>query len=155
MKKIFTLPVLSLLALVLLLSSCFRDTTIVSSNENYWLSKEQGEVVYSDSYCNYYVVETYYGYNIVRSYGGYKPFEGSIVYGNFSSQGTRDMYNYSTGVVFTGTVTDYWLTYNEAQDALDYYLDKLDLLVFANSPGFANRPEYTAELPALEKDPEK
>ncbi len=121
MKRIFTLPVLSLLALVLLLSSCFRDTTIVSSNENYWLSKEQGEVVYSDSYCNYYVVETYYGYNIVRSYGGYKPFEGSIVYGNFSSQGTRDMYNYSTGVVFTGTVTDYWLTYNEAQDALDYY----------------------------------
>lgn len=43
----------------------------------------------------------------------------------------------------------------ETQDALDYYLDKLDLLVFANSPGFANRPEYTAELPALEKDPEK
>jgi hypothetical protein len=31
------------------------------------------------------------------------------------------MYNYSTGVVFTGTITDYWLSYNDAQDALDYY----------------------------------
>ena len=31
------------------------------------------------------------------------------------------MYNYSSGVVFTGTVTDYWLSYTEAQDALDYY----------------------------------
>ena len=121
MKKIFTIPVLSLIAFVLVLSGCIRDNTIINSNENYWMSKEQGEVVYSDSYCNYYVVETYYGYNIVRSYGGYKPFEGDIVYGNFSSRGTRDLYNYSARLVFTGTVTDYWLTYNEAQDALDYY----------------------------------
>lgn len=121
MKKIFTIPVITLVSLVLLLSSCIRDNTIINSNENYWLSKEQGEVVYSDSYCNYYVVETYYGYNIVRSYGGYKPFEGDLVYGNFSSRGTRDIYNYSARLVFTGTITDYWLSYNEAQDALDYY----------------------------------
>ena len=67
------------------------------------------------------MVETYYGFNIVKSFGNYKPFEGSIVYGNFSNRGTRDMYNYSTGVVFTGTVTDYWLSYDDAQDALDYY----------------------------------
>jgi hypothetical protein len=121
MKKNFTIPGLSLLTLVLVLSSCIRDTSIIDNNENYWLSKEQGEVVYSDSYCNYYVVETYYGYNIVRSYGGYKPFEGDIVYGNFSSRGTRDLYNYSARLVFTATVTDYWLSYNGAQDALDYY----------------------------------
>ena len=121
MKKIFTLSAVLLFATVLL-SSCYRDNSIGNgNNENYWLSKEQGEVVYSDSYCNYYVVETYYGYNVVRSYAGYKPSEGTIVYGNFSSRGTRDMYNYSSGYVFTGTVTDYWLTYNEAQDALDYY----------------------------------
>ena len=121
MKKIFTLSAVLLFATVLL-SSCYRDNSIGNgNNENYWLSKEQGEVVYSDSYCNYYVVETYYGYNVVRSYAGYKPSEGTIVYGNFSSRGTRDMYNYSSGYVFTGTVTNYWLTYNEAQDALDYY----------------------------------
>lgn len=120
MKRIFTFSATFLLSIVLL-SSCIRDNGIPNNNENYWLSKEQGEVVYSDSYCNYYVVETYYGYNIVRTYGGYKPYEGTIVFGNFSSRGTRDMYNYSSRFVFTGTVTDYWLTYTEAQDALDYY----------------------------------
>lgn len=120
MKKIFTLSAF-LLLVTILISSCYRDNTVVTNNENYWLNKEQGEVVYSDPYCNYYVVETYYGYNIVRAYAGYKPYEGTIVYGNFSSRGTRDMYNYSNRYVFTGSVTDYWLSYNEAQDALDYY----------------------------------
>ncbi|MBS1620416.1 MAG: hypothetical protein JST10_03110 [Bacteroidetes bacterium] len=121
MKKIFTLSTLSLMVLLFGLSSCLRDGTIISDREDYWLSKEQGEVVYSDSYCNYYVVETYYGYNIVRSYGGYKPFESSILYGNFSNPGTKDLYNYTSRLVFTGTITEYWLTYDEALDALDYY----------------------------------
>lgn len=33
----------------------------------------------------------------------------------------RDLYNYSSRLVFTGTVTDYWLSYNDAQNAMDYY----------------------------------
>ncbi len=119
MKKIFTLSAI-ILSITFFLSSCVKNS-LPPDNDNYWLSKEQGEVVYSDTYCSYFVVETYYGFNIVRAYGNYKPYENSIVYGNFSSPGTRDMYNYSTGVVFSGTVTDYWLTYTEAQDALDFY----------------------------------
>lgn len=119
MKKIFTLSA-SLILAIILFSSCVKEHVAVN-NENYWLSKEEGQVVYSDPYCNYYVVETYYGYNIIRAYAGYKPYEGDIVYGNFSSIGTRDMYNFSERLVFTGTVTDYWLSYNEALDALDYY----------------------------------
>lgn len=117
MKRIFTLSIIAMAAF--LIQGCVRNDSGI--NESYWLSKERGEVVYNDSYCNYYVVETYYGYNIVRSYNGYSPYEGAVVYGNFSTKGTRDMYNYSTARVFTGTVTDYWLTYSEAQDALDYY----------------------------------
>ena len=120
MKKIFTLSV-SLFLAIILLSSCVKERIVVDNDENYWLTKEEGEVVYIDSYCSYYVVETYNGYNIVRAYAGYKPYEGDIVYGNFSNLGTRDMYNYSGRFVFTGTVTDYWLSYNEALDALDYY----------------------------------
>lgn len=120
MKKIFTLSVL-VLSVTLFFSSCVKNSFNNGFDENYWLSKEEGEVVYSDSYCNYFVVESYNGYTIIRSYGGYKPYEGSIIYGNFSSRGTRDIYNYSSGIVFTGTVTDYWLSYMEAQDALDYY----------------------------------
>jgi hypothetical protein len=123
MKRIFTLSAIVLFVSALL-TGCYKNGGYYHDdgpNENYWLSKEQGEVVYSDNYCDYYVVETYYGYNVIRAYGNYKPYEGSIVYGNFSSRGTRDMYNYSSGIIFTGTVTDYWLSYDEALDALDYY----------------------------------
>lgn len=120
MKKIFTLSATLLLAVVLI-SSCAKDKIVVTNNENYWLSKEEGEVVYSDPGCNYWVVETYNGYNVVNTNSGSKPYEGDLVYGNFSSRGTRDMYNFSGKFVFTGTVTDYWLSYSEALDALDYY----------------------------------
>ena len=118
MKKIFTISS-ALFFTVLFFTGCYKQD--IGFNENYWLSKERGEVVYSDSYCNYYVVQTGNGYTVVRSYGSYKPYEGNIVYGDFSYKGTADIYNRSTGVVFTGTVTDYWLTHNEALDALDYY----------------------------------
>jgi hypothetical protein len=119
MKRIFTLTATLLLA-VILLSSCVKEN-VVTNNENYWLSKEPGEVVYSDPYCSYIVVETYYGYNIVRTSAATQPYEGDLLYGNFSSRGTRDMYNYSARFVFTATVTDYWLSYNQVMDALDYY----------------------------------
>ncbi|MBK5271181.1 MAG: hypothetical protein JJE22_09220, partial [Bacteroidia bacterium] len=66
-------------------------------------------------------VETNNGYTIVRTYGGYKPSEGSVLYGNFSYSGTRDFYNSYGGFVFSGTVTDYWLSYNGALNAIDYY----------------------------------
>jgi len=123
MKKIFTLSVpilIGMLSVTLFISSCVKNQ-LPRNDDNYWLSQEQGEVVYSDTYCSYYVIETYNGFTIVRGYGSYKPYEGTIVYGNFSSRGTRDIYNQSTGTVFNGTVTDYWLSYIEAQDALDYY----------------------------------
>ena len=118
MKKIFTLSSL-LIIVAVLFAGCYKQYG--GSGESYWYSKERGEVVYSDSYCSYYVVQTRNGYTVLRAYGGYRPFEGSIVYGDFSYAGTHDIYNSSTGGVFTGTVTDYWLTYYEAQNAVDYY----------------------------------
>jgi hypothetical protein len=106
---------------VVLLGSCVKERIVDTNNENYWLSKEEGEVVYSDATCNYWVVETYNGYNVVHSNSITKPYEGDLLYGNFSSRGTRDMYNFSGKFVFTGTVTDYWLSYSQALDVLDYY----------------------------------
>ena len=88
MKKIFTLSAILLFAVVLL-SSCVKDHTVITNNENYWLSKEEGEVVYSDPYCNYWVVETYYGYTIVSSNAGSQPYEGDLLYGNFSNTGIQ------------------------------------------------------------------
>ncbi|MBK8611655.1 MAG: hypothetical protein IPL84_17385 [Chitinophagaceae bacterium] len=120
MKKIFTLSATFLLALVFF-SSCVKEKIVVTNNENYWLSQEAGEVVYSDPYCNYWVVETYYGYNIISTNAVNKPYEGDLLYGNFSNLGTRDMYNYSGRFVFTGSVIEYWLSAAEVLDALDYY----------------------------------
>ena len=119
MKKIFTLSVFAFFAAIFL-AGCVKDG-YYGNNESYWLSKERGEVVYTDNYCSYFVVQTNFGYNIVHSNDGYKPFEQGILYGDFSSRGTREFYNRSTGITFYATVTDYWLSYAEAQDALDYY----------------------------------
>lgn len=120
MKKFFTISSFLVLS-VIFLAACSKRDVVYQDDEAYWLSKERGEVVYSDSYCDYFVVETYNGYTVIRANGSYKPYEGSIVYGDFSYSGTRDIYDRSDGIVFSGTVTDYWLTYYEAQDAVDYY----------------------------------
>jgi hypothetical protein len=120
MKKLFTLSAIFLLA-VILLSSCRKTDVIVTNNESYWLNQDEGEVVYSDPSCSYWVIETYNGYTVIHTNSVNKPYEGDLVYGNFSSRGTRDMYNFQGRFVFTGTVIEYWLSYNEALDVLDYY----------------------------------
>jgi len=120
MKKLFTLSAIFLLA-VILLSSCRKTDVIVTNDESYWLNQEEGEVVYSDPSCNYWVIETYNGYTVIHTNSVNKPYEGELVYGNFSNRGTKSMYNFQGRFVFTGTVIEYWLTYNEALDVLDYY----------------------------------
>jgi hypothetical protein len=119
MKRIFTLSVIA--AITLAFTGCYKNYGDVNGNENYWLTQERGEVVYSDVYCQYYIVETNYGYQVLYNFGGYKPYEGSVVYGNFSSYGTRDFYNRSSGRIFTADVRDYWLSYYEAQEAVYFY----------------------------------
>ena len=120
MKKIFTLAATFLLAVVLL-SSCVKEHIVVPNNEAYWLNQDEGEVVYVDPSCNYWVLQTYGGYDVVRSSSGSMPYEGELIYGNLSSRGSRDLYNYSGKYVFGATITDYWLTYSQALDILDYY----------------------------------
>ncbi len=120
MKKIFTLSATFLLAAILLIS-CRKTDVIATNNENYWLNQEEGEVVYSDPTCNYWVVETYNGYTVIQSSSFNKPYEGDLIYGNLSSRGTRDMYNFQGKFVFTGTAIEYWLSYSQALDVLDYY----------------------------------
>ena len=117
MKKIFTLSTIAFF-ITGFFAGCIKENA--RFDENYWLSKEKGVVVYSD-YCDYYVVETANGYAILRAFGNYKPFEGAVVYGNFSYYGIRDFYNRSSLSIFTAEVKEYWLSYNEAQQAIYYY----------------------------------
>jgi hypothetical protein len=119
MKKIFTLSAVTIIA-VLFLVGCTKRSYI-DFDERYWLSQERGDVVYSSPVCDYYIVETYSGYSVIQSWSGYRPFEGTVLYGNFSNNGTRDFYDPASGNLISGNVRDYWLTYSAAQQALDYY----------------------------------
>jgi hypothetical protein len=118
MKRIFTLTIITAITAILFVG-CVRDT--VDDTESYWLSQERGDVVFRDANCGYYVVETAYGYTIIRSVGGFRPYEGSIIYGDFGQFGVRNFYNYSSGVVITGDVVEVDLSYTEAQLAVEYY----------------------------------
>ena len=123
MKKIFTISSVFILAVVLL-TACTKRGGNYGSDEDYWLSKERGVVVYADSYCPYYVVETSYGYTVIEALSGYAPYEGDVLYGDLSRLGLSDFYNRSTRSLIRGDVVDYWLTYSEAQfmiDDLCYY----------------------------------
>jgi hypothetical protein len=117
MKKIFTISALALI-LGLLFTSCVKQSPY--GDDSYWLTKERGEVVYSTPYCAYYIVETNGGYSILRA-GNYRPYEGETIYGDFSRYGYLEIYSRSRGNVFTGEVSEYWLSYYEAQQAIDYY----------------------------------
>lgn len=116
MKKIFTYSAVLLLS-VIVLAGCTKRSYYDDGND-YWLSKEYGVVVYSDSFCPFFVVETYDGYTIIRS-NGYMPYEGDEIYGDLSRTGSRDIYNYTDNSIMRGEITDYWLTYGQAQYLVD------------------------------------
>lgn len=118
MKKIFTISAVLILS-VLFLAGCTRRGYNNDSELDYWLSKENGVVVYSDDYCPYYVVETYSGYTIIRASTGFTPYEGDEIYGNLSMRGYRDLYNYTANSIIRGEIIDYWLSYAEAQYMID------------------------------------
>ena len=120
MKKIFTLSSILILTLVLF-SACTKRGYI--NDEDYWLSRERGVVVYSSAYCPYYVVETRNGYTIIGAQNGRAPFEGTVIYGDLSRRGSMDLYNYSDGYLISGFVREYWLSYYDAQNEIDYLCD--------------------------------
>ena len=119
MKKIFTYSIVAALVAVLF-TSCAKER-VVYDDSSYWLSQERGDVVYSNNFCGYYVVETNYGYSIIQNLDGLRTYEADVMYGNFGGYGTRNFYNYTADLVTRGNVVEYDLTYNEALDAIDYY----------------------------------
>jgi hypothetical protein len=116
MKRSFTFSAIALV-LTIFFASCVKRAPF---DDAYWLSKERGQVVYSSSSCPYYLIETANGYTVIRSVSS-RPYEGDIVYGDFSYYGVKDIYDRTDGYVISGDVKEYWLTYAGAQDALDYY----------------------------------
>ena len=119
MKKIFTYSIVAALV-AFLFTSCVKER-VVYDDSSYWLSQERGDVLYSNNFCGYYVVETNYGYTIIQNLDGLRTYEADVMYGNFGGYGTRNFYNYTADLVTRGNVVEYDLTYNEALDAIDYY----------------------------------
>jgi hypothetical protein len=119
MKKTFTL--FSIITVAALIFAGCTKQVVIDDRQSYWLSQERGVVVYSSAYCSYYVVETNNGYAVVASTDGYRPFQNDVIYGNFSNYGIRDYYDRSGGVIISGDVKEYWLTYTQAQQATNYY----------------------------------
>ncbi|RYY58889.1 MAG: hypothetical protein EOO05_14990 [Chitinophagaceae bacterium] len=118
MKKIFTITSLLVLMAVAFVGCTKRSYNNGYDETDYWLRKESGVVVYSDDYCPYIVIETYNGYTVVRNLG-YQPFEGDEIYGDLSRRGVMDLYNYTDNSITRGEVTDYWLSYADAQYIID------------------------------------
>lgn len=118
MKKIFTWSMVAVLA-AMLFTSCKKER--VYDDNSYWFSQERGDVVYSNNSCGYYVVETNYGYTIIRNLDGLRTYDGDVMYGDFGGYGSRDFYNNTANLTTRGSVVEYDLSYNTAQDAIDYY----------------------------------
>ena len=119
MKKIllFALP------LLLLLASCRKeiiDRPGPVIDESQWLNQERAVVVASDINCPYYVVEAYGGYSVLKSWDGSIPYEGSVMYGDFSTWGVKTFYNRSERYLAHADVREYWLSYYDALDEMDY-----------------------------------
>jgi hypothetical protein len=117
MKKIilYTLPIFFFLV------SCRRESGPVQTiDESQWLDRERGVVAHGEYNCDYYVVETYRGFALLKSWGGYNPYQGSVMYGDFSRYGIHTFYNRSEGLLQQADVREYWLSYWEAMDALDW-----------------------------------
>jgi hypothetical protein len=108
--------------LLLLFTSCKKESfdQAYVVDEAQWLNRERAVVVESDFNCPYYVVEGEIGYSVLKSWGGLAPLRGSVMYGDFSNWGTRTFYNRSEGYLIQGQVTQYWLSYWDAVDEMDY-----------------------------------
>ena len=129
MKKIFTYSATLAVTALIFISCSKRAGGYYEDERDYWMKKESGIVVYSDNYCPFYVIETNYGYTIVRSTAGPMPFEGDEIFGDLSRRGHMDLYNYDDDSIIRGEVTDYWLSYSDAQyliDNLCYSYNKSD-----------------------------
>jgi hypothetical protein len=117
MKKILLLA----LPLLLLLSSCRKDVGPVQPiDEENWIHRERGIVVASDFGCPYFVVEAKNGYSLLKSWDGSIPYQGSVIYGDFSSWGLKRFYNRSEQYLQDADVREYWLGYFDAIDEMNY-----------------------------------
>ncbi|MBA2408432.1 MAG: hypothetical protein H0V62_01165 [Gammaproteobacteria bacterium] len=87
-------------ALTLFAGNCFVTPAVAA----------QGVVVYYESGCDYYIVETNHGYALLEWYGGNDPSEGDILVGDYESYGMEDIWNLTADAETQVWVEDYWMS---------------------------------------------
>lgn len=114
------------LPVLLFFSSCSKENVGPAQpiDEADWIYRERGVVVASDFGCTWFVVQAENGYSVLRSWDGSVPFQGSVVYGDFSSWGVKKFYNRSERYLMDADVRDYWLGYYDAVDEMDYQCNR-------------------------------
>jgi hypothetical protein len=70
-------------------------------------SAASGEVVYRQSGCDYFVVQTRTGYDLLEWFGGHDPDKGDILVGKFEEYGMHDIYDRTADDEITVWVEEY------------------------------------------------
>ncbi|QIK80891.1 hypothetical protein G7069_04310 [Lysobacter sp. HDW10] len=83
----------------------------------------KGVVVYYESGCSYFIVETNLGYALLEWYGGHDPSKGEIIAGDFESFGFKNVYNLTADRETKVWVDNFWLSKSRA---IEKYYDKCD-----------------------------
>jgi hypothetical protein len=74
----------------------------------------KGTVVYKNSRCDYYIVETVKGFALLEWYGGNDPDLGDVIVGDFESYGMKTLHNITNDRETKAWVEDYWLSKDKA-----------------------------------------
>jgi hypothetical protein len=78
----------------------------------------QGTVVYRQSGCDYFVVQTTKGYDVLEWFGGWDPDKGDVLVGNFETYGMHDIRDSTIDESVTVWVEEYWLSRADALENL-------------------------------------
>ena len=100
--------VLGALALILISFTASADST-------------KGVVVFYQSGCDYFIVETTMGFSLVEWYGGYDPSKGDVLFGDFASYGFTDIYDITADSKIHVWREDYWLS---KDDVVQQYFEQ-------------------------------
>jgi hypothetical protein len=73
-------------------------------------TRSRGIVVYEESGCDYFIVETASGYALLQWFGGAIPMRGDNIVGAFETFGMPEIYNRTQGMSMTVWVDNYWMS---------------------------------------------
>ena len=81
----------------------------------------KGEVVYIETGCDYYILQSSDGFALVEHAEGPTPSADDVIVGDFESYGKKQLFNRTSRERIKGWVVDYWLAQDEA---MQMYLEQ-------------------------------